>query len=690
MTGLLWWIAPIGSALALVFAWLLYSMVMRVDRGNARMIEIADHVREGAMAYLRRQYKTIAVVFLALAAVFAVLAKMNVMDPFLPIAFLTGGFVSGLTGFLGMSTAIRASSRTANSAMKSLNAALQVAFRSGAVMGLVVVGFGLLFICAWYLLLDRIVYSTSNMVTGLYCWGLEIVPPGCTTMEKLARITTTMITFGMGASTQALFARVGGGIFTKAADVGADLAGKVEAGIPGDDPRNPVTSADNVGDVAGMGSDLFESYCGAMLAASALGAAAGAATRDVSVTMGYVLAPMIVAGLGNIVSIAGIFLVRCKEGAGQKNLLRALLAGTLGSSFLLLLAVAGMAAIGLITWGIFGSVVAGLLAGVAIGQSTGYFTSDEYPPTRRIAEQAGMGPATAITEGLSTGMYSSAAPAVVISIAVIAAFGCAGGFGDITIGLYGIGFAAVGMLSTLGITLATDAYGPVAGIAGGNARMAGLPQEVRRRTDELASLGKATTARGKGFAIGLAALTAMALLASFIEVVKNWVGRLALESPNNMFCAGRTVFGPASATMADILDFVDAYELHVMNPLVLSGMFIGAMMVFFFSAMTMKAVGRAAGAKQMIAPALVAIAVPVATGLVLGVPGVVGLLAGSMVCGFMLATVLNNAGGDPCKDTSGPALNILIKLMSMVCIVFAPAIVKFSPVIQDFLRIAPR
>ncbi|MHC4372482.1 MAG: sodium-translocating pyrophosphatase, partial [Planctomycetota bacterium] len=691
-----------------------------------------------------------------LLIIFAVLAYLGVQNPFVPVAFLTGGFFSGLCGFLGMKTATNASSRTAQGASVSLNRGLQVAFRSGAVMGLVVVGFGLLDISLWYLILDKLVYTKDHMEIGLRFLGLQLVPVGMDSHHKLVEITTTMITFGMGASTQALFARVGGGIYTKAADVGADLVGKVEAGIPEDDPRNPATIADNVGDnvgdVAGMGADLYESYCGSILATMALGAALKLSSGgDV---LKAVLAPMLVAGMGIIFSILGIFFVRCKEDASQKNLLRALLFGTLGSSLLIIVAVAGLAWAGWITWGVFGSVISGLAAGVVIGQFTEYYTSDEYKPTRGIAEQTNMGPATTIIEGIATGMFSSGLPVVTIVIGILCAFGFAGGFSNIAMGLYGIGFAAVGMLATLGITLATDAYGPIADNAGGNAEMSGLGPEVRERTDALDALGNTTAATGKGFAIGSAALTAMALLAAYIEEVRIWVGRLAEDG---IYTVGKVAFFKGSeasaevlaafdlvkdqgyslvgATAAEMSDFVAAYDLTIMNPKLICGIFIGAMMAFVFCAMTMKAVGRAAreiagimegtgtpdyaqcvyistrGAqKEMILPSLLAIIVPVLTGLLLGVAGVLGLLVGGLTAGFVLAITLNNAGGawdnakkyiekgahggkgseahkasvvgdtvgDPFKDTSGPSLNILIKLMTMVSVVFSGVVVKFG------------
>ena len=761
----LWWSAPFAAILALLMAACFYKKMIAADEGTERMKEIAGYVREGAMAYLRRQYKVVGVVFFILFVIFAILAYCGVQNPFVPVAFLTGGFFSGLCGYIGMKTATRASNRTAQAASEGLNRGLQVAFRSGAVMGMVVVGFGLLDICLWYLILDKLVYTPEHMQSGLSWLGLELVPAGCSVTEKLVHITTTMLTFGMGASTQELFARVGGGIYTKAADVGADLVGKVEAGIPEDDPRNPATIADNVGDnvgdVAGMGADLYESYCGSILATAALGAAVAAQSNLTSDdALKLVLSPMIVAGLGTILSLIGIRMVRCKEGASQKQLLRSLLTGTLGSSILILVALLFLIFMGFISWGIFGSVVSGLVAGVIIGQATEYYTSAEYKPTRGIAAQAQMGPATTIIDGLATGMYSAGVPVVTIVIGILCSYGFAGGFagteGAFSMGLYGVGFAAVGMLSTLGITLATDAYGPIADNAGGNAEMSGLPPEVRQRTDALDSLGNTTAATGKGFAIGSAALTAMALLASFIEESKIWIGKF-----DSGLGEGIDV---AAASKMTILNFVDWQQLNIMNPMLLGGLFIGGMAAFLFCAMTMKAVGRAAGSmveevrrqfqampgimkgeekpdyarcvaistagaqREMLVPSLLAIIIPVLTGLILGIPGVMGMLAGGLATGFVLATMLNNAGGawdnakkhiengayggkkladgsknpthaaavigdtvgDPCKDTSGPALNILIKLMSMVCIVFAPVFIKFSPVIQQWLGIGEK
>ena len=775
---LAWWIAPISSILALIFAVYFYKKMMTASEGTDKMIEIAGHVRDGAYAYLFRQYKVVAVVFGILFAIFLGLSYLKVQNPFVPVAFLSGGFFSGLCGFLGMKTATNASARTAQGASESLNRGLQVAFRSGAVMGLVVVGFGLLDIAIWYWILDKLVYTQEHMANGFspkWALGLELVKQGMHEEHKLVEITTTMITFGMGASTQALFARVGGGIYTKAADVGADLVGKVEAGIPEDDPRNPATIADNVGDnvgdVAGMGADLYESYCGSILATAALGAALSptvftAVEADSMTPLKAVMAPMIVAGIGIILSLVGIFMVKCKEGATQKNLLQSLLKGTLGSSVLILAAVAGLAACGMITWGIFGSVVSGLLAGVVIGQLTEYYTSDEYGPTKGIAGQAQMGAATTIIDGFGTGMYSAGLPVITIVIGILCAYGFAGGFTSMPMGLYGIGFAAVGMLATLGITLATDAFGPIADNAGGNAEMCGLGEEVRKRTDALDSLGNTTAATGKGFAIGSAALTAMALLAAYLEEVRIWIGRLATEAGEVAGDAGKAIYeiggvvfsnGDVADTVnvktAEIADFIQAYDLTIMNPKVICGMFIGAMMAFVFSAMTMKAVGRAAGAmvnevrrqfkeipgilegtgqpdyaecvsistagaqKEMVLPSALAIIVPVVTGLLLGVGGVLGLLLGGLTAGFVLAITLNNAGGawdnakkyiekgafggkgsdahkaavvgdtvgDPFKDTSGPSLNILIKLMTMVSVVFSGVVVKFGPMISDWL-----
>jgi K(+)-stimulated pyrophosphate-energized sodium pump len=736
--------------------------MMKSSEGTDRMKEIARYVREGAMAYLSSQYKVVGKVFIILVILLALLAYMGVQNPFVPVAFLTGGFFSGLCGYLGMKTATFASARTAHGASHSLNRGLQIAFRSGAVMGLVVVGFAVLDIAAWYLILTKLVYTPEHMQNGLSFIGLQFVHPGTTEHVKLIEVTATMITFGMGASTQALFARVGGGIYTKAADVGADLVGKVEAGIPEDDPRNPATIADNVGDnvgdVAGMGADLYESYAGSILATAALGAALPVAA-DGDQTKA-VLAPIIVAAVGILLSILGIFLVRTKESATQKALLRALLIGTGGSSVFILIVMAVMAYFNMVTWGVFGAVVAGLAAGVIIGQGTEYFTSDNYAPTRGIAKQATSGPATTIIDGFAVGMFSTWIPAVTIVAGIIAAYGLAGGFHDFAQGVYGIGFAAVGMLSTLGVTLATDAFGPIADNAGGNAEMAHLPKEVRERTDALDSLGNTTAATGKGFAIGSAALTALALLAAYMEEVRLWLGKIA-NNTDGIKEIGNVVFYTAKAAVvpvaqegqrvvelavASIKDFSEAYNLTLFNPILLGGIFLGGMMAFVFSAMAMKAVGRAAGSmveevrrqfreipgimdgtgtpeyakcvaistkgaqREMLVPSLLAIAVPLVTGVVLGVPGVVGLIAGGLTTGFILASTLNNAGGawdnakkyiekgnyggkgsdahkagvvgdtvgDPFKDTSGPALNILIKLMTMVSIVMTGLTIAFS------------
>lgn len=726
------------------------------------MIEIAQYVREGAMAYLKRQYKVVAIVFAILFVLLSIMAYMGVQNPFVPIAFLTGGFFSGLCGFLGMKTATYASARTAHGASSSLNKGLQIAFRSGAVMGLVVVGFALLDIIAWYWFLTDVIFTPENMANGLHFAGLNFVHPNTSESQKLIEITTTMLTFGMGASTQALFARVGGGIYTKAADVGADLVGKVEAGIPEDDPRNPATIADNVGDnvgdVAGMGADLYESYAGSILATAALGAALPAiALNDFGIDAEKaVVAPMMVAALGIILSIIGIFMVRTKEGATQKNLLNALFIGTFGSSILILIALTGLAYLGWITWGVFWAVVIGLAAGVIIGQATEYFTSDEYKPTKGIAKQTQQGHATTIIEGLAVGMYSTWIPVVTIVLAIIGAFWAAGGYEHFGMGVYGIGFAAVGMLSTLGITLATDAFGPIADNAGGNAEMSNLDAVVRERTDALDMLGNTTAATGKGFAIGSAALTAMALISAYMEEVRLWFGKIA--GPEGFVAKGEYVFyqdvmpqveegiKAVKISTASVKDIAASYDLSLFNPLFLGGLFLGSMMAFLFSAMTMKAVGRAAAAmveevrrqfreikgilegkatpeyakcveistkgaqKEMLLPSLVAIIVPVLVGVLMGVAGVIGLLAGGLTAGFTLAVFMNNSGGawdnakkfiekgnyggkgsdshaaavtgdtvgDPFKDTSGPSLNILIKLMTMVSVVMAGLTVTIS------------
>ncbi len=771
-------IVPIAGIVALISAYFFYNSMMRSEKGNARMEEIASFVREGAYAYLYRQYKVVLIVFAILCLIFTILAFMGIQNPFVPVAFLTGGFFSGLCGFLGMKTATNASSRTAQGASHSLNNGLKVAFRSGAVMGLVVVGFGLLDIAFWYLFLDLVIYTPENMAKGLKFLGLTLVEPGIENYEKYISITTTMLTFGMGASTQALFARVGGGIYTKAADVGADLVGKVEAGIPEDDPRNPATIADNVGDnvgdVAGMGADLYESYCGSILATAALGAALPLNSAFSGVKA--VTAPMIIAALGVFFSIAGIFAVRTKEDASMKNLLASLNLGVWGSSILILITLAIMAVTGFIPWGIFGAVVTGLISGLIIGKATEFYTSDEHNPTRSIAEQTKMGYATTIIEGLAVGMYSSAIPVVTIVFGIILAFAISGGFSSINMGLYGIGFAAVGMLSTLGITLATDAYGPIADNAGGNAEMSELDPKVRQRTDALDMLGNTTAATGKGFAIGSAALTAMALLSAYMEEIKIWLVKLAQKSADGFVMVDKFRFyakdvsadlmetlrnqgiTALSAKTASLRDLTAAFDVNLLNPMMISGLFIGSMMAFLFCAMTMKAVGRAAGnmveevrrqfkafpgilkgtqkpeygkcveistigaQKEMLVPSLLAIIVPVITGVLFGVAGVMGLLIGSLTTGFALASMLNNSGGawdnakkfiekgnlggkgspshkaavvgdtvgDPFKDTSGPSLNILIKLMSMVSVVFAGVVLFAYPKVSQIFTMLGR
>ncbi len=826
----IWWLAPIGSIFALFWAFRLYKQVAAANEGDERMKEIAAHVSEGAMAYLKRQYSVVAVFFLVVCIILYIMGRIGVQHPLVFIAFLTGGFFSGLCGFLGMKTATMASNRTTQGAKESLNRGLQVAFRAGAVMGLVVVGFGLLDITLWFLILAKV---APALIEGFHM--------------SLVEITVVMLCFGMGASSQALFARVGGGIYTKAADVGADLVGKVEAGIPEDDPRNPATIADNVGDnvgdVAGMGADLYESYCGSILATAALGVAAVAAigkSGDMLIQhQAQMLAlPMILAGIGIFMSIIGIGMVRTKDDATMKDLLGALSRGVNGSSAFIVVATAGFSYLLLKDipdvswWGILLSVVSGLLAGILIGKSTEYYTSYEYKPTQKLAEQSETGPATVIIAGMALGMRSTGASLLTIMVAIMAAFAFAGGFEHFALGLYGVGIAAVGMLATLGITLATDAYGPIADNAGGNAEMSGQGPEVRKRTDALDSLGNTTAATGKGFAIGSAALTALALLAAYVEEVRVGQHRQAEEYMNEIMASEKTVntqqiyyighnkwaqavslgedkdgeaivkkaecwmdlthtktlaenepiksgtlltLGTAneqnvcsgklegldrdlelvSREKASLLQYMDFYKVHLMNPRVLCGMFAGVMLVFMFCAMTMEAVGRAAYAmvkevrrqfkeiagimegtatpdyarcvaistagaqREMIIPSLMALTVPILVGLVLGVPGVMGLLAGGLTCGFGMAIFMANAGGawdnakkyietgelggkgsgkhkatvvgdtvgDPCKDTSGPSLNILIKLMSMVSIVFAGLIVKFAPVIADWLHL---
>jgi len=807
-----WLVALAGSILALFYAHKFFQWVVQQDEGDEQMITIAEHVREGARAYLNRQYRVVFVFFIVTGALLGVLAAIGAQSYLVPFAFCTGGFFSGLAGWFGMKTATLASSRTAQGAKNSLNEGLQVALRSGAVMGLVVVGLGLLDICLWF--------------AGLY-WIAEWVgyPMG------LEEITVTMLCFGMGASSQALFARVGGGIFTKAADVGADLVGKVEAGIPEDDPRNPATIADNVGDnvgdVAGMGADLYESYCGSILASAALGVAAYNGHPHMQIYM--LLLPMVLAGVGILLSIFGIYLVKTEEGASQRNLLKALSRGINGSS--LMVALVSIVIVGLVLvlpsnsanlegtglpygnalFGVWGAIVAGLLAGVGIGKWTEYSTSEEYNPTKRIADQAVTGPATVIIAGVAEGLYSVWVPILSISVAIILAFGFCTGFDFqnpqlFAVGLYGVAIAAVGMLSTLGITLATDAYGPIADNAGGNAEMSGQDPSVRQRTDALDSLGNTTAATGKGFAIGSAALTALALMAAYIEEVRigfdRWVEKSEVvavaDDPTNtevrkigkLVIAARSVKAekneayllfpktrgsqssdvqslhklPAGGTLtvnlqeleeagmvvnnhqARMPDFVRLYDVTLMNPKVLVGIFMGVMLAFVFCAMTMKAVGRsaasmveevrrqfreipgimegegtpdyaacvaistAAAQREMIIPALLGLIVPILVGLILGVGGVMGMLTGGLTSGFAVAIMMSNAGGawdnakkyieagahggkgtdahkatvvgdtvgDPFKDTSGPSLNILIKLMSMVSVVFAGLVVQYA------------
>ena len=728
---LVFWLIPIASVVALGMAWIFFRSMMKEDEGTERMKEIAAHVRKGAMAYLKQQYKVVTIVFVVLAIVFAFMAYvLKVQNPWVPFAFLTGGLFSGLAGFFGMKTATYASARTAHGARTGLDKGLKIAFRSGAVMGLVVVGLGLLDIAIWFIVLNAVYAGEST---------------------ALITITTTMLTFGMGASTQALFARVGGGIYTKAADVGADLVGKVEANIPEDDPRNPATIADNVGDnvgdVAGMGADLYESYCGSILSTAALGATAFAMNSDMQLRA--VIAPMIIAAIGIFLSLIGIYLVRTKEGASMKDLLHSLGLGTNVSAGLIAVATfIILYLLGIENWlGLSFSVISGLVAGVIIGQATEYYTSQSYKPTQKIAEASQTGPATVIIKGIGTGMISTMVPVVTISVAIMLSFLCANGFDmsmsakSISTGLYGIGIAAVGMLSTLGITLATDAYGPIADNAGGNAEMSGLGKEVRERTDALDALGNTTAATGKGFAIGSAALTALALLASYIEEIKIAMIR-AVENGKQYVDAAGNLFDPSKAST---IDFINFFQVNLINPKVLVGAFLGAMAAFLFCGLTMGAVGRAAESmvqevrrqfreikgilegkatpdygrcveistrsaqREMIIPSLLAIIIPIVVGLVLGVAGVLGLLTGGLAAGFTLAVFMSNSGGawdnakkmieegnfggkgsenhkatvvgdtvgDPFKDTSGPSLNILIKLMSMVSIVMAGLTIAF-------------
>ena len=725
----IFWLVPVSSILALGFAWYFFRQMMSMDEGTSMMKRIAEHVRKGASAYLRQQYKIVIIVFAIITVIFSFLAYgLGVQNTWVPFAFITGGFFSGLAGFFGMKAATYASGRVANACRTSLDGGLRLAFRSGAVMGLVVVGLVLLDISAWFII-------------------LSIFIPEALDGYKLMTITAIMLTFGMGASTQALFARVGGGIYTKAADVGADLVGKVEAGIPEDDPRNPATIADNVGDnvgdVAGMGADLFESFAASILATALLGAAAFMG-YGIDVQTNAVIAPMIIAAIGTLLSIAGVFMVRTKEGATQKELLRSLGFGVNMSAVLIV--IASFLVLYFMNMpnylGLWGAIVTGLLAGIAIGQSTEYFTASAFRPTQKIAESSQTGTATLIISGVGTGLISAAVPLFIIVVAITLAFSFATGFdysvASLNYGLYGIGIAAVGLLATLGITLATDAYGPIADNAGGNAEMCGLDPEVRKRTDALDALGNTTAATGKGFAIGSAALTALALLASYFEEVRMMFVKF-LDKPNELI-------NGIPAIEASFMDFVNHYEVHLMNPKVLVGIFLGVMAVFLFSGLTMNAVGRAAqkmvdevrhqfktmpgimegktepdyarcvhistkGAQQeMMLPSLIALLIPVLVGLIFGVAGVSGLLIGTISSGFALAIFMANSGGawdnakkyieeghfggkgseahkasvtgdtvgDPFKDTSGPSLNILIKLMVMASVVTVGIAVSYS------------
>jgi K(+)-stimulated pyrophosphate-energized sodium pump len=739
---LLWWLGPLAAVIALSFAYIFYRQVMKESEGTENMVEIAEAVRAGAGAYLRRQYRVVGIVFIVLFILFLVMSFLGLQNPIVPFAFLTGGFFSALCGYFGMKAATNASARTANAASKSLNGGLQIALKAGAVMGLVVVGFALLDITVWFLVLY---YGFAAFLPNSFVGGA---------INPLPVITATMLSFGMGASTQALFARVGGGIYTKAADVGADLVGKVEAGIPEDDPRNPATIADNVGDnvgdVAGMGADLYESYAGSILATSALGVAAVAAAgsaflggySQLDMQLRYISAPIVIAALGVVLSILAVFIVRADEDASQERLINALGRGLYGSSIgIAVLAVPLLYLLGLPNWfAVWVAIVTGLIVGIIIGKATEYYTSHAYPPTRGIAEQADVSSATTIIEGMAVGMESGAIPVIAVGIGIILSYFILGGADNIMMGLYGVGIAAVGMLSTLGFTLATDAYGPIADNAGGNAEMAELGSNVRQRTDQLDAVGNTTAAIGKGFAIGSAALTSLALLAAYLEEVRLVLSEL--QGVETLLVAGETV----NVAEMTIVDFAAFYNLSLMNPFILIGLFAGAATAFFFSAKTMRAVGRAAGdmveevrrqfredpgilagtsrpdyarcveistlsaQREMTLPAIIAIAVPVIIGVLFGVAGVLGLLSGGLVTGFLLAMMMSNSGGawdnakkfieeghyggkgseahkasivgdtvgDPFKDTSGPSLNILIKLMSMVSVVFAGLIVFFG------------
>ena len=768
---ILWYLAPLAAIVALITARIFYINVSKEDEGTPRMKEIAGYVKEGAMAYLSRQYKIITYVFAIIFALLFVMVFLGIQNMFVPFIFLSGGIWSGVCGYLGMKTATNASARTANACQTSLNKGLKVSFRAGAIMGLIVVGFGLLDLSVWFLILNYFfnnnILDISSMILqklNISTWDASIANTVEFQKYKFVELTTSLLPYGMGASIMALFSRVGGGIFTKAADVGADLVGKVEAGIPEDDPRNPATIADNVGDnvgdVAGMGADLYESYCGSILACASLGATLMIANAGATLNIKPILAPMIVAGGGILFSILGIFTVKTKEDANQKQLLTSLHTGTNIAAGLTLAFIAYLATQGFISWGVFGSVTAGLISGVLIGQVTEYYTSDHYKPTKSIAENSVMGGATAIIQGISVGMLSTGVTVMIISTGIIAAYLFSGGASSVINGIYGIAFAAIGMLSTLGITLATDAFGPIADNAGGNAEMAGLDPIVRERTDALDSLGNTTAATGKGFAIGSAALTALALIAAYIDSIKIWLSRIA---GNEIHFIGKLGFTDSTTKRLpefsdavlyqisdlSIVQLIDIFQINAINPKFLIGLFLGAMTAFVFCAFTILAVGRAAGdmvkevrrqfkeipgilegtgtpeyakcveiatigaQKEMIVPSLLAILVPIATGIVLSIPGVLGLLIGGVATGFSLAVMLNNSGGawdnakkfiekgahggkgtdahkaavigdtvgDPFKDTAGPSLNILLKLMTIVSVVFVGLILKFGIVL---------
>lgn len=757
----IWWVSPLSAVVALILAYIFFLKMKGCSEGNDRMKEIAGYIKLGALAYLKKQYRVIAVVFAVVFILLSTMAFYGLQSVFVPFIFLSGGVWSAVCGFLGMKTATNASARTANACQTSLNQGLQVSFRAGAVMGLMVVGFGLLDISFWFFLLNYVYdHNVFNIAIplvykiGMTAWQPEIVQSAAFHKLKFVEITTSLLPYAMGASFMALFARVGGGIFTKAADVGADLVGKVEAGIPEDDPRNPATIADNVGDnvgdVAGMGADLYESYCGSILAACALGVGFFQVLDNVT----YVIMPMVVSGFGIIASLIGVFFVRIEENASQKDLLHALLSGTIVSAVIFLVFVLAMVLFGLLSWGIFASICTGLIAGFVIGQATEYFTSDTYSPTQSIALSANEGAATTILSGLSTGMLSTFVPVITVFIAIMASFGFSGGFTQLSAGIYGIAFAAIGMLSTLGIQLATDAFGPIADNAGGNAEMSQLDPSVRERTDALDSLGNTTAATGKGFAIGSAALTALALIAAYLDSITLWLGKLAkggqLVLGNLTFT---TSFSEALNTpnvfwleKLRIETIVKIFDITVINPKFLCGLFIGAMVTFVFCALTISAVSVSAASmvkevrrqfkeitgimegkatpdyeqcvsistegalKTMILPSLLAIITPILVGYFLFVPGVVGLLVGALTTGYSLALTLNNSGGawdnakkyiesghvggkgtdahkaavigdtvgDPFKDTAGPSLNILIKLMTIVSVVFVGFVLKFG------------